>query len=173
MMAVTLSFMIILLLWETVQDTSFSGYRLRNTVFWEKDFVFVFFKCVIRLWKPHRVILIRFDSVRPPEKFIQENQTKRYLDFNFCLESCILQSVPTWIPGLKHIQLGPVRTHWLQHLLHSSYHLPPRISQPPCTAWRSYGELLPQFPGLRWLKVVILSCFYEEFRNGCNLAGRN
>jgi len=32
---------------------------------------------VIRLWKPHRVILIRFDRGRPPEKFIQENQTKR------------------------------------------------------------------------------------------------
>ena len=79
-MGVTLSFMVILLLWERVQDTSFSGYRLRNTVFWEKDFVFVFLKSVIRLWKPHRVILIRFDRGRPPEKFIQENQTKRYLN---------------------------------------------------------------------------------------------
>jgi len=52
----------------------------RNTVFWEKNFVFVLVKGVIRLWKLHRVILIRFDRGRPPETFIQENQTKRYLN---------------------------------------------------------------------------------------------
>jgi len=72
--------MVILLLCERVHDTSFSGFRLRNTVFWEKDFVFVFLKSVIRLQKPQSVILIRFNRGRPPEKFIQENQTKRYLD---------------------------------------------------------------------------------------------
>jgi len=52
----------------------------RNTVFWEKNFVFVLVKGVIRLWKLHRVILIRLDRGRLPEKFIQENQTKRYLN---------------------------------------------------------------------------------------------
>ena len=62
MMDVTLSFMLILLPWERVQDTSFSGLRLGNRVFWEKDFVLVFLKIVIRLWKPHRVIMIRFES---------------------------------------------------------------------------------------------------------------
>jgi len=75
-MGVTLSFMVILLLWERVQDTSFSGYRLRNTVFWEKDFVFVFLKSVIRCWKPHRVILIRFDRSGPPEK-IDSGESKK------------------------------------------------------------------------------------------------
>lgn len=79
-MGVILSFMVILLLWERVQDTSFSGYRLRNTVYWEKDFVFVVLKSVIRLWKPHRVILIRFDRGRPPEKLNSGESNKKYLD---------------------------------------------------------------------------------------------
>jgi len=74
--------MVILFLWERVQDTSFSG--LRNTVFWEKDFVFMFLKSVIRLWKPHRVIPIRVDRGRPPEKLMQENQTKRNFDSKLC-----------------------------------------------------------------------------------------
>jgi len=52
----------------------------KNTVFWEKNFVFVLVKGVIRLWKLHRVILIRFDRGRLPETLIQENQTKRYLN---------------------------------------------------------------------------------------------
>jgi len=80
MMGVTLSLLVILLLWDRVQDTSCSGFILRNTVFWEKDFVFVFLKNVIRLWKPYRVILIRLDRGRPPEKFIQENQSKRCIN---------------------------------------------------------------------------------------------
>jgi len=49
-------------------------------VFWEKGFVFVFLKRVIKLWTSSRVILIRFDKGRLPENYIQENQTKRYLD---------------------------------------------------------------------------------------------
>jgi len=150
-----------------VQDTSFSGYRLRNTVFWEKDFVFVFLKSVIRLWKPHRVILIRFDSVRPPEKFIQENQTKRYLDFNFCLESCILQRVGFLVSStFSWVQSGLIG-YSIGFILPTTYHqgyLNPHVS---------YGESSPQLPGLRQLKLVILSCIYEEFRNGCNLTGRN
>jgi len=76
-MSVTLSLMVILLLWERVQDTIFYGYRLRITVFWEKDFVFVFLKRVIRLWKPQRVILIRFDRGRPPEELNSRESNKK------------------------------------------------------------------------------------------------
>jgi len=66
-MSVILGLMVILFLWKRVQNTSFSGYRLKNMVFWEKGFVFLFFKRVIRLSTPFRVILIRFDKGRPPE----------------------------------------------------------------------------------------------------------
>jgi len=105
-MGMTMSFMVILL-WKRVQNTSFSGYRLRNTEFWEKDFVFMFLKNVTRHWKRHRVILIRFDrKIR-----FRRIKQKDISILNFCLDSCILQSVPTWIPGLKVFQLGRVRVH--------------------------------------------------------------
>jgi len=45
----------------------------------------VLVKGVIRVWKLHRVILIRFDRGRLAEIFIQENQTKRYLNSSFFL----------------------------------------------------------------------------------------
>jgi len=48
-----------------IYHNSLQSYRLRNIVFWEKDFVFVFLKSVIKLWKHHRVILIRFDRFSP------------------------------------------------------------------------------------------------------------
>jgi len=76
-MGVTLSFMLLLLFWERVQDTSFSGFRLWNRVFWERDFVLVFLKIVIRFWKPHKVILIRFESGRLPEKIYSGESNKK------------------------------------------------------------------------------------------------
>jgi len=35
-MGVILSLVVILFLWEKVQDTNFSDYRIKNIVFWEK-----------------------------------------------------------------------------------------------------------------------------------------
>lgn len=66
-MSVILS-LVRLFLWEIIQDRSFSGYRLKNMVFWEKGFIFVFSKKVIRLWTPSRVIWIKFGRGRPPDE---------------------------------------------------------------------------------------------------------
>jgi len=74
MMGVTLSFMAILLLWEGVQDKSFSGFGLWNIVFWEKDFVFVLLKSVIRLWNMEnhqRNPLYRQTEIKPHDHFIR------------------------------------------------------------------------------------------------------
>jgi len=48
----------------------------RNTVFWEKNFVFVLVKGVIRLYKICRVILIRLDRGRPPENLFRRIKQK-------------------------------------------------------------------------------------------------
>ena len=131
-MGVSLSFKVILLLWERGKDSRFSGFRLRNTVLWERDFFFVFLKGVIRLWKPHRVILIRFDRGRTPEKFIQENKTKRYLDskllsselYRVCLLGFLVSRTFSWDQS-GHISYS-------NHFIFSTSY--PRTSQPPCTA---------------------------------------
>jgi len=48
----------------------------RNTVFWEKNVVFVLVKGVIKLWKLCRVILIRLDRGRPPENLFRRIKQK-------------------------------------------------------------------------------------------------
>lgn len=47
-----------------------------NTVFWEKNFVFVLVKGVISLYKICRVILIRLDRGRPPENLFRRIKQK-------------------------------------------------------------------------------------------------
>lgn len=62
-MGVILSPVVIFFLWERVQDTIVNS--LKHMLFWEKGFVFVFLKGVIRLWAPSGVILIGFDKGGP------------------------------------------------------------------------------------------------------------
>jgi hypothetical protein len=54
-MGVILSFVITLFLCERVQAKGFSGYWLKDMIFWEKGSTFVFTEKEIRLWTPSRV----------------------------------------------------------------------------------------------------------------------
>ena len=65
-MGVILSFMVIsLFFWERGQSQSLSGYWLKDTLVWEKGFMFVSIEKVIKPWTPSRVIWIRYDKGRP------------------------------------------------------------------------------------------------------------
>jgi hypothetical protein len=67
---VILSFVVILFLWEKGQDKGFSGYLLKDMLFWKRGSTFVFTEN-IRLCTPSRVIWIRYGRGRLPENIFR------------------------------------------------------------------------------------------------------
>jgi len=78
------------------------------------------------------------------------------------------------ISDLKDFWLVLGKTGSSDYIICSIFPTPQRYLNAHVQVKEVIEELLPPFPGLlggrKWL---FLGCFYEEFRNGHNLTGRN